>query len=234
MYKLDYNNVKKAGNFGLPFLLIGILFLVVFGYFMFGGMIKKTKMDATVEAYKVEINSHRDSEGTMLYQPTYFYNINGKDYRYTPSYSTNVGVNKMNDKTLYYNSKDPNDVVAEFESSFNILYIFIMLFICIFPIVGFNEMKKSKNKIAQMKKLAENGTLIKNLKYRMVPSNYSVNGRSIMAIEVDYELPSGSMITLMGTPRFDGKYTDQDGFVDLLIDLNDTNNYFIDFNISEI
>ena len=70
-------------------------------------MVKKTRMDATVEAYNVEINSHRGSEGTMLYRPTYFYVIDGKEYHYTPSYSTNVGVSKMHDATLYYNSKNP-------------------------------------------------------------------------------------------------------------------------------
>lgn len=234
MYKLDYKNAKKMGNLGLPFLLMGILFLVIFGFIMFGGMVKKSRMDATVEADRVEINSHRDSEGTMLYKPTYFYTVDGKEYHYTPSYSTNVGVNKMSDKTLYYNSKDPYDVVAEFESSFNLLYVVIMLFICIFPIIGAIQIKKSREQIARMKKLAKYGTLIRNLEYRMVPTGYSVNNRRIMAIEVDYELPSGNVVTLTGEPRFDRKSRDRDGFVDLLIDLNDPNNYYIDFNILEI
>ena len=234
MYKLDYNNAKKLGNFGLPFLLIGILFLAIFGFVMFGGMFKKNRMDSTVEAYKVEINSHRDSEGSMLYKPTYFYMIDGKEYHYTPSYSTNVGVNKMQDKTLYYNSKDPYDVVAEFESSFNLLYVFIMLFIAIFPIVGIMEIKKSRRKIANMKKLATSGTLIRNLEYRMVPTGYSINNRRLMAIEVDYELPSGEVVTLTGEPRFDRKVKDRDGFVDLLIDLDNPENYYMDFNILEI
>lgn len=234
MYNLDYKNVKKLGNFGLPFFWIGILFLLIFGYFMFGGMVKKARMDATVEAYRVEIHSHRDSEGTILYKPTYYYVVDGNEYIYTPFYSTNVGVGKMEDKTLYYNSNNPYDVVAEFESSFNLFYVIIMLFIAIFPIVGIREIKKSKDKIAKMKKLAMNGTLIRNLEYRMVPTGYSVNDRRLMAIEIDYELPSGNVVTLTGEPRFDRKFKDKDGYVDLLIDLNNPENYYIDFNILEI
>lgn len=233
MYELNYKNAKKIANIGLPFLLIGVVCLIVLVCMIYFKTAKKARMDATVEAYKVEINSHRDSDGTTLYRPTYFYTVDGKDYQYTLSYSTNVGVDRMEDKTLYYNSGDPSDVMAEYENGFNITYLVLGIFICIFPPVGIMMLNKSRKQVAKMKKLAVNGTLIRDLEYRLVPTGYTVNSRRIMAIEVDYELPSGSVITLIGEPRFDRKSHDSDGFVDLLIDLNDPDNYYIDFNISE-
>ena len=63
----------------------------------------------------------------------------------------------------------------------------------------------------------------------MVPVN--TNKGELMAIQVEYELPSGEIIKLTGNPRYDRKTHDADGFADLLIDINNIENCYIDFNI---
>lgn len=59
-----------------------------------------------------------------------------------------------------------------------------------------------------------------------------MNNRRIIAIQIDYKLPTGNVIRLKGEPRYDLQSYDEDGLVDLLIDLNDIKNYYIDFNIN--
>lgn len=65
----------------------------------------------------------------------------------------------------------------------------------------------------------------------MESTGMSINDVDILAPVIQYTLPNGDIILLKGDPRHDGKSTDGDGFVDLLIDENDPTNYFIDFEI---
>lgn len=232
MYNLDYKNARKVGGFGLPFLLAGLLVVAIAVGGVVSKIIKRSRMDGIVEAYDVEINSRVDSEGDVSYKPTYYYKVDGITYCYTTSFSTSVNVNKMNNSTIYYNKNNPHDAISEYEMEEKFTSIIIFFIGAIFAGFGFHQIKISVRQIKKMKKLASDGMLIRNLEYRMVPSNYSVNDRPVMAIAVDYELPSGSVVTLVGEPRFDGKNMDEDGYVDLLIDLDDPNNYYIDFNIS--
>lgn len=80
-------------------------------------------------------------------------------------------------------------------------------------------------------KLAETGTLIKNLPYKVKPTGTVINGNSIYCIEVIYELKNGTKIPFRSEGKYDGQLSRGDGTVDLLIDPNDHSNYFIDFEI---
>ncbi|MBR4110258.1 MAG: hypothetical protein IKK43_01015 [Clostridia bacterium] len=103
----------------------------------------------------------------------------------------------------------------------------------LFMWVGLSNAKKVKQKHVVYDNLEVNGKLIKDLPYKLVPTGSSVNGYEIMAITVEYQLDSGSIVTLRGDGRFDGKHMDADGKVDLLIDPSNPSNYYIDFEISE-
>ena len=113
------------------------------------------------------------------------------------------------------------------------LIIFITLFTGLFMYVGFNGMRKVDQKIIRYENLARYGTLSRGHRYSLEPTGSSSNGNRIMKIVVDYELPSGSLVRLESDGRYDLKVADSDGLVDVLIDLNDPNNYYIDFNIEE-
>ena len=134
--------------------------------------------------------------------------------------------------TIYYKIDDPNICVSEYETSFKITDILIIALMCTVPIAGVKGILKIVKQIQNVKWLAKNGVLVKGLKYQMVSTGKKNNKKTLMAIQVDYELPSGNVIKLTGDPRYDLKTYDEDGFVDLLIDPNDCDNYYIDFNIN--
>ena len=57
-----------------------------------------------------------------------------------------------------------------------------------------------------------------------------MNGQILPRIKVEYRLKTGEITTLTSGPIFDTKHSNS-STVDLLIDENDTNNYYIDFEI---
>lgn len=98
---------------------------------------------------------------------------------------------------------------------------------------GLNGMKKVKEKNKMYDYLEVHGKLVKGLKYQMQPTGKRVNKRPIYMIVAEYELESGSVIKLFGDARFDRKFADEDGFVDAIIDPNNPENCYLDFNIEE-
>ena len=68
----------------------------------------------------------------------------------------------------------------------------------------------------------------------METSGMRVNNVDILKPVVDYKLPNGTILQLTGDPRHDRKNQDADGMVDLIIDENNPDNYFIDFEKSNI
>ena len=81
--------------------------------------------------------------------------------------------------------------------------------------------------LKRVEELNEKGKLVKNLPYTLENTGMSVNNRQIQRPVVDYTLPSGSIIKLYGDPRHDNKSFDADGYVDLVIDESNPENYFI-------
>ena len=90
---------------------------------------------------------------------------------------------------------------------------------------------KTNGSLKKAKELANNGKLIKNMPYRLEGSNTYINGRNVQKIVVDYIMPNGTIKTCVGDPRYDLKTGDEDGLVDLLIDPNNPDNYYLDFDI---
>lgn len=133
---------------------------------------------------------------------------------------------------MYYDSKNPSNCVTDYTVKPKGYMYLLCLFPLIFIFVGLFQIIKVNKKIKDMKYLATHGTLIKNIPYTMEKTNISMNGRNLLAIAVDYTLPSGSIIHLVGDPRYDRKFADNDGLVDLLIDPSNPDNYYIDFNIT--
>ncbi len=81
--------------------------------------------------------------------------------------------------------------------------------------------------------LCINGTLIKNLPYRVKVKNTGddVYSKTYVRIFVDYTTGDGKVLHLKSDKHYGGTVRDKDGRVDLLIDENNPKHYFIDFNI---
>lgn len=230
MYKLDTKNIKKGMLFYLPFLLMGLLFFAVFGWLAFGGMITKAKLDGKIKATKIDTNCNTNSDGEYMCSPIYYYNVDGEEYECRVSFSSNIEVSgKQN--MVYYDTKKPDSCVTDYTASPAWYMYLFSLFPLIFVFVGAKGIWGVKKKLDDIKKLSRYGKLIKGLKYTLEDTGISVNGVNIVAPAVDYTMSNGTVIHLIGDPRHDRKVLDEDGFVDLLIDEMNPDNYFIDFEI---
>lgn len=232
MYDINFKNLRKDAMFGLPFLFIGLVFMIISSGLVINPIVKKASMDKSVEAVDINKNCKYDEDGDYLCQPIYTYNVDGTFYKCSPGYSSS-GVD-TSDKKVYYNSQKPNECITGAETTFNLFSLIFILFSLIFVIVGGIKCLKGVKQIKKVKKLNETGTLVKQLPYRMVPSGMAVNEVRIMCPIVSYTLPNGTTLELRGTPRYDHRYSDSDGMVDLLIDLNNPDNYYIDFEINRL
>lgn len=232
MYNIDYKNIKANYGFFAIFLAMGLLFFFVFGYFSWGGALKKIGKNGIAECTKIDIETIDGDESTT-YKPTFYYKVDGITYAYTMPYATNVNVGGMQkNKYIYYDLDNPSKCVSAYETEITGSSIFVLLFTSVFPLIGILGISYTYKNVKKIKKLAENGTLIKGLPYRLINSNTSVNGRALPAILVEYTLPTGETREFLGHPRYDYKLKDEDGLVDLLIDLDNPSNYYVDFDIN--
>jgi len=124
------------------------------------------------------------------------------------------------------------EVYFKFENIKGNIILIVMTFgLFLWELIG---MIRIKNKINTVKGLANNGTLISNLSYARIKETHGFDANNPHEhIEVTYNTVDGRKLILRSEPKYDF-YCDRPDVVDLLIDLNDTSKYFIDFNIREI
>lgn len=233
MYDINLKNVKKSKNFFRIFLIGGLLFVLILGGIVVSTILKSFSMDSEVMSVSVDIDSYVDDDGEMMYSPIYTYVVN--DERYTckaNSYSSS----KPSDKNamVKYNSKDPSSCMTSTDNK-TVLFFALFLFIpVIFIIVGIKGIGRVNKRVATINELNIKGKLVKGLPYTLERTNIEVNGTPLMKIAINYTLSTGETVKLYGEPIHDGKTSDADGAVDLLIDEANPSNYFIDFEINRL
>lgn len=90
----------------------------------------------------------------------------------------------------------------------------------------------SKQNIDRIERLAKTGILIKNLRYKVIPTkNINDEDEIVYKIQVVYEIKEGTKKCFQSEPKYLTALGRDDGTVDLLVDPNDYSNYFIDFEI---
>lgn len=233
MFDINTKNVKKGRRFFYIFLVLGILFLFILGGIFVLSIIKLNKLDSTVLSTRVEVKSYIDDEGRTRYSPVYYYEVNGQNYSCSSNSSSSNNPGTKN-KTVYYDSVNPSNCMTEYSKSGNYIILVFLLLPIIFIIFAVINIIKVNKRIKAITELNQKGKLIKNLPYRLENTGMSVNNVPIQRPVVDYTLPSGTTITLYGDARHDRKRYDADGMVDLLIDENNLDNYYIDFEINRL
>lgn len=118
---------------------------------------------------------------------------------------------------------------------FNILLLPCLLMIPLTAIcVSIFNLQKINKRIKVINELNQKGKLVKGLKYHLEDTGMVDNGVHVERPVVYYTLPNDVTLILYGDPRHDGETMDSDGLVDLVIDENNPENYFIDFEINRL
>ena len=232
MYKIDRQNIKKGFKFYGIFLGLGLVLSIIICYIFVAPMIKKNSYNSSVIAKNIEVIGKKNNKNVVYYSPRYYFVYNGDEFVCESNLSsTSVDTNK---KLVYFDSKNPTDCMTEHDATSEKWVMLILVFLPVgFIIVGVKGFWGIKKTLDKCDYLERNGTLYKNLPYKMESTNMKFNKIPILRIVVDFKLPNGSVTVLKGNPRHDGRTGDEDSTIDVLIDLNNTDNYFVDFNIEE-
>ena len=92
------------------------------------------KYDSEVEAYQMDINKHTDIDSGWVYSPIYYFKVNGKEYKCSSKTSSSATPNERKNK-VYYDSKNPEKCITEYETSSNRVGGIICLVVAIVIVV---------------------------------------------------------------------------------------------------
>ena len=233
MYDINLKNVKKGRTSMWIFFLVGVIIVFVFVGILISDYKKEKTLDASVKSTRVEVKESTDSDGGTMYSPVYVYEVDGKEYKCTSRTSSNIYPSEEN-KMVKFNSKAPGSCMTEYDKGSNMILLVFMIIPIVCIAIGIGTFVKGNKRIKIINELQTTGKLVKNLPYRMENTGTVINGVPIQKPVVDYVLPNGTTVTLDGDARNDRKKMDADGMVDLLIDPNNPENYYIDFEINRI
>ena len=232
MYDINVKNVKRGKKFYFLFLSVVFFFLTLLLLWIFIPV--KTNLDSFVLSNKVEVKSYVSSEGKIMYSPVYYYQVGEKIYQCNSSFFTSTYISSTSNREIYYDSKNPANCALTSSKNSNVFLIFIFPSLVLFGGLAIIYMYKINKRVKNIQELNKKGKLVKNLPYHMEYTDINGPFHAIYCPVVDYVLPNGNIITLYGDARYDGRLSDQDGKVDLVIDLENPTNYFIDFEINRL
>lgn len=195
--------------------------------------IMSKSLDSSVRSTSVEVRTYISDDGPTIYSLVYLYKVDGESYECPFDFSLSKNFGNNRNKTVYYDSDNPANCMVDRSNSGNNILLFMLIPISSIVNAVVNIIKANK-RIKGILKLNQTGKLVKNLPYRLEDTGTVINGVAIQRPVVEYVLPSGVNVTLRGDARYDRKTFDSDGMVDLLIDENNPENYFIDFEINRI
>lgn len=233
MYDINTKNVKKGFTFYFIFLIVGLLMLIIFSFLLICNYVRLNKYDEKTISTRVVVDSYIDSDESIQYSPTYYYRVDGREYLCSSDSSSNIRPSNSN-KFVYYDSKNPSNCITEYSKSDNNTLLLCMILPLIFIVIAVINIRKICRRLKLINELNKKGKLVKNLYYHLENTGLSVNDVEIQRPVVDYTLPTGRVVQLYGDPRHDRKAYDADGMVDLVIDENNPDHYFIDFEINRL
>lgn len=233
MYEVKYSDLKIRLVISVIGIIIGLSLLYTFAIEPIKMYLDNKKIDSEIMSSRVEIIEKNHKNGYISYSKKYYYTVNGKDYSCNPNLNTN-NMPKNDNEIVYYYSKNPKVCKTRFKEPFlnvvSMSYSFMIIFmtlICIYDMVFII------NEIKRVKKLSKNAKLVKRIPYRKkVFFGYRSSSKYLI---IDYTLPNGNTIELeKNISIFSFAKTQKYNYVDLLIDENNTKNYYIDFEINRI
>ena len=182
MYDINTSNVKKGKKFFLLFLVVGIVFLVIMLAIVISNFTKLNSLDGKTLSSRIEVHEYFNDEGQTMYSPVYYYVVHEKEYSCSSNSSSSIHPGNEN-KTVYYDTKNPAICMTEYSKNTNWILIAVMILPIIFIIIGVINIKKigkrafkgtSKKMIVKLKKkyrnkykkLLKKAGIYKKTKYR--------------------------------------------------------------------
>ena len=129
-------------------------FPIFFGMLLFGALGvyltffsgSSNQFDSQTTAYRIEPNETHDHDSEIIYQPTYYFTVDGKNYSCTSKTGSNSYPSDSKNK-VFYDSSDPMKCRTEYEKSSNFVFGIICLVTTGIIIIGLIMDKRSSNRV---------------------------------------------------------------------------------------
>ena len=225
MYSID--NILKTNK-----LMYKIIFIFSLAFILFFSIIGLKDIINVSSTYNRKVKSNISEyipTDNNMYKKVYYFDADNRQFSCLDSVVINNKNNQIDKKTIYYNFEDPNVCTTNIIKKTNlIVYIFIIL-LCIPLLIGLIGMIKINKKLNKIKMLSKCGKLVKNLQYEVVEMKKK-NGNIIYKAKTKYKFKNQVLI-LYSESIYDKKLFKEYPTIDLLINENDVNDYYLDFNI---
>lgn len=230
MENIERSKAERFIIVGYGLSITAILLVVVYGFIFSNGLFRKYGKNEIIIATKIDINTKYDINGYTTYHPTYYYEIDGMNYEYTPLFPTTVFSEEIMTKKLYYNPSNPTNVVAEYETIFRTEHWGILFFFALIITASNICVAYGKNIKKKLKHLETNGTLLKDQPCILMPTNKFFDDKPIMKAEIEYISPTGESITF--SKLVYGYPEEERGtlYADVLFDSENPSIYIVDLN----
>lgn len=225
MYSID--NILKTNK-----LMYKIIFIFSLAFILFFSIIGLKDIINVSSTYNRKVKSNISEyipTDNNMYKKVYYFDADNRQFSCLDSVVINNKNNQIDKKTIYYNFEDPNVCTTNIIKKTNlIVYIFIIL-LCIPLLIGLIGMIKINKKLNKIKMLSKCGKLVKNLQYEVVEMKKK-NGNILYKAKTKYKVKNQVLI-LYSESIYDKKLFKEYPTIDLLINANDVNDYYLDFNI---
>lgn len=225
MYSID--NILKTNK-----LMYKIIFIFSLAFILFFSIIGLKDIINVSSTYNRKVKSNISEyipTDNNMYKKVYYFDADNRQFSCLDSVVINNKNNQIDKKTIYYNFEDPNVCTTNIIKKTNlIVYIFIIL-LCTPLLIGLIGMIKINKKLNKIKMLSKCGKLVKNLQYEVVEMKKK-NGNILYKAKTKYKVKNQVLI-LYSESIYDKKLFKEYPTIDLLINANDVNDYYLDFNI---
>lgn len=225
MYSID--NILKTNKLMYKIIFIfSLSFILLFSIFALKDIINVSSIYN--RKVKSNISEYIPTDNNM-YKKVYYFDADNRQFSCLDSVVINNKNNKIDKKTIYYNFEDPNVCTTNIIKKTNLIVYIFIISLCIPLLIGLIGMIKINKKINKIKMLSKCGKLVKNLQYEVVEMKKK-NGNILYKAKTKYKVKNQVLI-LYSESIYDKKLFKEYPTIDLLINENDVNDYYLDFNI---
>lgn len=225
MYSID--NILKTNKLMYKIIFIfSLTFILFFSIFALKDIINVSSIYN--RKVKSNISEYIPTDNNM-YKKVYYFDADNRQFSCLDSVVINKKNNQIDKKTIYYNFEDPNVCTTNIIKKTNLIVYMFIISLCIPLLIGLIGMIKINKKINKIKMLSKCGKLVKNLQYEVVETKKR-NGNILYKAKTKYKFKNQVLI-LYSESIYDKKLFKEYPTIDLLINENDVNDYYLDFNI---